>query len=85
MHALVPLQLVWAREAFIAPGVRALERPLAGVRPNVFRQVARLGKALAAIRAHERLVPVVRALVNRERRGDRERLAAPGMVAYEGF
>lgn len=51
----------------------------------VFRQIRRLRKRPITIRALEGLVAVVRALVDRERAGDGERLAAAGEVADVRF
>ena len=50
----------------------------------MLRQIRALRKRLPAHAALERLVPVVRALVDRERAHDRERLPAAGVVALVG-
>ena len=51
----------------------------------MFRQIRRLREGPIAIRTLEGLVAVVRALVDRERARDGERLAAAGEVADVGF
>lgn len=61
-------------EAPVADG--APVRPLAGVRPQVHRQVALLHEAAAAVRAGERLLARVAADVSHQRRPPAEALAA---------
>ena len=59
----VPFQLIRAREALAAAGVRTRERPLASMGADVFGEIGSFDKALAAVRADEGLFTVVRALV----------------------
>lgn len=63
-------------EAAVADG--APVRPLAGVRPQVHRQVALLHEAAAAVRAGERLLARMAADVPHQRRPPAEALSADG-------
>jgi len=81
----VTLELVRPREAFVAAGERARERPFARVRTNMLGQVGRLDKALATVRADEWLLAIVCPHVNGERARDGESLAATGVLALERF
>lgn len=85
MHQRMPLQLVWPTKPPPTPGVRTGKWPFTRMRADMFRQVARLDKPFIAVRADERAITIVRALVDRQARADGERLAAPGVVADEGL
>jgi len=63
-------------EAAVADG--APVRPLAGVRPQVNREIPLLCEAVAAVRAGERLLPRVAADVPHQRRPPAEALATDG-------
>jgi hypothetical protein len=62
MYRHVPLELIRAWKALAAPRMRTRKGPFARMRADVFREVGRFHKALAAVGAYERFFAIMRAL-----------------------